>query len=202
VAGPRALLLDEPFAALDASARVALRRLVAEHLVAVAGPRMIVTHDPVEALTLGDRVVVMEAGRVVQEGTAAEIRAQPRVRYVADLLGVNLLHGVHSGDTFALRDGGTLVVADHAAVGRSAVALIHPRAVALHTEEPHGSPRNTWLATVVSLDDDGSRVRVALEGPVPLVAEITQRAGHALGLRPGATVWLALKATDITLQDA
>src|SRR5262249_35031451 len=91
---PRLLLLDEPLSALDAGTRGDVRRDLRRHLATFEGPRLLVTHDPVDAYTLADRVVVLEGGRVVQRGSLAEITAQPRSRYIADLVGVNLLSGM------------------------------------------------------------------------------------------------------------
>ena len=95
---PRVLLLDEPLAALDARARLDVRRTLRDHLTTYEGVRILVTHDPVEALTLGQRIVVMEGGRVEQDGTPLELRARPRSSYVAQLLGINLLEGVLDAD--------------------------------------------------------------------------------------------------------
>ena len=83
---PELLLLDEPLSALDASARPAARELLAAHLAGITAVRLLVTHDAGEAAALADQVVVLEAGRVVQQGTAAELRASPASPYVADLV--------------------------------------------------------------------------------------------------------------------
>ena len=109
---PRALLLDEPLAALDAQTRVDVRRTLRDQLATFAGVRVLVTHDPLEALTLADRIVVIDGGAVVQTGTPDEVRRHPRSPYVAALLGVNLLAGQLAGDgRFALDAGGELQVA-------------------------------------------------------------------------------------------
>ena len=87
---PRLLLLDEPLAALDAGPKSDVRRDLRRHLATFAGVRLLVTHDPVDAYALADRVVILESGRIVQSGTLADVTARPRSRYVADLVGVNL----------------------------------------------------------------------------------------------------------------
>ncbi|HKC27504.1 MAG TPA: ATP-binding cassette domain-containing protein, partial [Jatrophihabitans sp.] len=94
---PRALLLDEPLAALDVQTRAAVQGELREHLGAFEGPAVLVTHDPIEALLLAQRIVVLEHGRVVQAGTPAEITATPRTPYVARLVGMNLFVGAASG---------------------------------------------------------------------------------------------------------
>src|SRR5262249_58628179 len=88
---PRLLLLDEPLAAVDVQARAQLRRDLRRHLRSFGGIRVLVTHDPLEAFALADRVMVLEEGHVVQTGTPAAVTARPRPRGVADLAGVHLV---------------------------------------------------------------------------------------------------------------
>ncbi|HET9728750.1 MAG TPA: TOBE domain-containing protein, partial [Acidimicrobiia bacterium] len=150
----------------------------------------------VDAAVLADELVMLEGGRVVQTGTFADIAAQPRSRYVADLFGVNLLRGDARGDHVAL-DGAELAAAD-AGHGDSFV-VIHPHSVALHTSRPSGSPRNVWPGRVDSIESLGSRVRVRIQGPVPLVAEVTPAAISELGVVQGSEVWASVKATDVNV---
>jgi molybdate transport system ATP-binding protein len=200
VVEPRVLLLDEPLAALDASARISTRRELRRHLGDHDGARVVVTHDPVDAMTLGDRVVVLEGGRVVQAGTLTDLREQPRSRYVADLVGVNLYRGLADGGRITLPAGPDLVAAADAR--GDVFAVVHPRAVALHRREPEGTPRNVWAGTVDHLDVEGDRVRVIVAGPVPVTAEVTPAAVAELGLTAGAAVWASVKATEITVYPA
>jgi molybdate transport system ATP-binding protein len=192
---PRVLLLDEPLAAVDASARLALRGDLLRYLAEFTGPRVVVTHDAVDAFVLGDRIAVLEEGRVVQEGTAAEIVAAPRSRYVADLVGQNFLHGAVQDSILVLPGGGELRVASP--VSGPAVATIHPRALALFPTRPAGSPRNVWEAAIEALERAPSGVRVRLGGAIPLVAEITPASVVELGLVVGGRIWVALKATEV-----
>jgi len=193
---PRLLLLDEPLAALDAGARGEVRRDLRRHLASFEGARVLVTHDPVDALTLADRVVIVEQGRVVQAGTLAEVSSRPRSRYVADLVGVNLWRGAGADGGIELVSGGRLVAADH--VQGDLFAMVAPAAVALHREAPHGSPRNVWAGTIDAVDLAGDRVRVTVAGTPRIVAEVTQAAVAELGLRPGDPVWVSVKATEVT----
>jgi molybdate transport system ATP-binding protein len=197
---PRVLLLDEPLAALDASARVDTRRELRRHLEGHPGVRIVVTHDPVDAMTLGDRVVVIEAGRVVQAGSLSELRERPRSRYVADLVGMNLYRGTADGPRIRLPDRGELVAAEHA--HGDVFAVVHPRAVALHRREPEGTPRNVLAGTVEHLDIEGDRVRVIVAGTLPVTAEVTPAAVAELALTAGAPVWASIKATEITVYPA
>jgi molybdate transport system ATP-binding protein len=197
---PRLLLLDEPLAALDAGARSGVRRDLRRHLTTFDGARLLVTHDPIDAYALAERVVIIEAGRVVQAGTLADVSARPRSRYVADLVGVNLLTGTGHDGVITTTFGGRIVPAD--VMEGASLAVIQPHAVALYLSPPEGSPRNVWPVTVTDIDRHTDRVRVRLDGEVPLVAEITPAALDALALRPGDRVWATVKATEITTYPA
>jgi molybdate transport system ATP-binding protein len=200
VAGPRLLLLDEPLAALDAATRSEVRRDLRRHLASFDGARLLVTHDPLEAIALADRLVVLEAGRVTQAGTAEEVRGRPRSRYVAELVGVNLFRGRGDGGAVRLEGGGTLVAAgDHHG---QVFAAVHPRAVALHRHRPEGTPRNVWAGTADTLEAAGDRVRVRVAGPVPVVAEVTPAAAAELRLADGGPVWATIKATEVAVYPA
>ena len=197
---PRLLLLDEPLAALDASARGDVRRDLKRHLASFAGIRIVITHDPLEAVALADRLVILERGRVVQTGSPMEVTQRPRSRYVADLVGVNLLRGVATAGQVALSGGTTLQSADGA--DGEVFAVIHPRAVALHRARPEGSPRNVWRGRASALDFQGDRVRVGVEGEMAIVAEVTPAAVRELELAEGGEVWVSVKATEITVYPA
>ena len=197
---PRLLLLDEPLAALDMTTRADVRRDLKQHLASFPGLRLIVTHDPVEAAALADRLVVMEQGRLVQTGTAVEVTERPRSQYVADLVGVNLLRGWAEHGSVRLPDGP--VVAAAAAESGEVFAVIHPRAVAVHRQRPQGSPRNVWLGEATGIDIIGDRVRVLIDGDVRVVAEVTTAALEELALREGGKVWLSFKATDVGVYPA
>jgi molybdate transport system ATP-binding protein len=198
---PRVLLLDEPLSALDAGTRDALRLELRNHLAGFPGMRLLVTHDPVDARALADRVVVLESGRVVQEGTLDEIAARPRSRYVADLVGVNLWHGRADGDApagadvVALDGGGRVRVAGP--VRGEVWVLVRPDAVALHRAPPDGSPRNAWCGTIAGVDATGDRLRVRVAGTPTVVAEVTRSAGDELALSVGGPIWAVVKATEV-----
>ena len=153
---PRLLLLDEPLAALDAGTRGEVRRDLRRHLTTFDGVRLLVTHDPVDAFALADRVVILERGQVVQTGTLADVTAQPRSRYVADLVGINLLQGVGHDGAITTVTGGQVVPA-HPVRGE-AFAVIQPHSVALYPSPPAGSPRNVWAVTVADVDRQPDRV--------------------------------------------
>jgi molybdate transport system ATP-binding protein len=197
---PRLLLLDEPLSALDVTIRAEVRRELSSQLASFGGVRLLVTHDPLEAIALADRLVVLENGCVVQSGTPEEVTARPRSRFVADLAGVNLLRGKAHGDHIELA-GGASVAASDAGQG-DVFAVVHPRAVALYLARPEGTPRNVWQGVTEDIDLHGERVRVRVKSAVPLVAEVTPAAVRELRLHAGASVWVAVKATEISVYPA
>ncbi|MFD8192562.1 ABC transporter permease [Streptomyces wuyuanensis] len=200
-ARPRALLLDEPLAALDQTTRARVRHTLRHHLDGFGGVCLIVTHDPVEAVALADRVLVLDAGRAIQDAPPAEVTRHPRSPWVARMLGRNAWPGTTTPQGLLLPDGGTLVVSDPLPPGIDALAIIAPEAVSLHPERPSGSPRNVWPGTVREITASGSRLRVLItsEAAPDLVAEITPQAAAELGLADGTTVWTSVKATETTL---
>jgi molybdate transport system ATP-binding protein len=194
---PRLLLLDEPLAALDASTRLETRRELRRHLDGYDGVRILVTHDPVEAIALAERLIVLEEGRISQVGTPQEISEQPRSRYVADLVGVNLYRGWAEDDEVHIGAAGRLVAPD---AGRGEVfAVVHPHSVSLYREPPGGTPRNVWEGTVEALDLEGERVRVRIGGPLPIIAEVTPAAVADLRLGDGGQGWASVKATGVVV---
>ena len=197
---PQLLLLDEPLSALDIGTRAELRRELRRHLESFQGVRLLVTHDPIEAIALADRLVILERGRVVQEGAPAAVAERPRSQYVADLVGVNLFRGEADGGRIRLRDGGELTVPE---AGHGEVfAVIHPRAVAIHRQPPEGTPRNVWRGRTERVDPEGDRVRVRVTGAPSIVAEVTPAAVSALRLDEGGDVWVSVKATEIATYPA
>jgi molybdate transport system ATP-binding protein len=198
---PDALLLDEPLAALDVQTRAEVQGELREHLGAFAGPTVLVTHDPIEALLLAQRIVVLERGRVAQAGSPADITSRPLTPYVARLVGMNLYVGAATGDTVRVEGGGSIVAAD-APAGR-VLAAVRPSAITVHTEAPHGSSaRNIWAATITSLAPLGDRIRVNTEGELAATVDVTAAAVAELRLAPGTQVWLSAKATDVTAYPA
>lgn len=192
---PRILLLDEPLAALDAGTRRQVRRDLRHHLEGFDGVRVLVTHDPVDAYALADRVAILDHGTLVQCGTIEQITAHPRSRYVAELVGTNLISGELDGDGLTTADGVRIaVVADFTG---PAFAVVRPQSITLSRTVADTSARNTFTGTVDDVDRLGDRVRVGIAGPLHLTAEITVRALETLELRPGDTVHAAIKATDI-----
>lgn len=176
VTDPAVLLLDEPFAGLDVGVATSLRIALAEHLASYSGVTLLVTHDALDALTLADRVVVIDEGRIAQTGTPHEVAARPRTEHVARLVGLNV---VPDGD-----------------VRRS----FPPSAVTVSLARPEGSARLTWRGRVAGTTPHGDALRllVATEDGPELLADVTPAAAVDLGLTAGREVWLTVKATATT----
>ncbi|MFI5393240.1 MAG: ABC transporter ATP-binding protein [Myxococcota bacterium] len=202
---PRLLLLDEPLAGVDVTARGQIRSLLREVADGFDGVVVLVAHDPLDALTLADRVAIMEAGRLTQEGTPDQIRSAPRSPYAADLVGVNLFTGalepLEDGAATLRTATGTITVAPDAAPepGAEAFATLRPADVSLHLERPEGSARNVFEGTVDEVAIDADRARVRLDTQPPLIAEVTAGSIVRLGLASGTHAWASFKAVEVSV---
>jgi molybdate transport system ATP-binding protein len=198
-AEPEVLLLDEPFASLDQASRESLGALLLELVRESPIPFVHVTHDPAEAVRLGDAMVILDHGRVTASGLPVEILA-PGGAGSAAAGSTNWLKGsiVEDGPDGGRVDlGGTIV-----AVPRLGRAPGSPVVLALPAEEPvlasseirGTSARNVIPGTVVSMRDGGDGVEIVVATPVPIRVRVTRGAVQELGLVPGARVWLLIKA--------
>lgn len=192
---PRLLLLDEPLAALDARTRLEVRAQLRRHLAEFEAVAVLVTHDPLDAMVLADRLVVIENGRTVQEGPPSDIARHPRTDYIAQLVGLNLYKGTADGTTVTL-DTGQLVATTEHLTGPAFVAF-PPSAVTLHRTRPTDtSARNLWHCEVAGMETHGDQIRADLTGDLPLTADLTTVSAAELNLTPGTTLWATVKATQ------
>jgi molybdate transport system ATP-binding protein len=196
-AEPALLLLDEPMAALDVAVlpalRQTLRKVLAERTVVV------VTHDPLDALLLADRVVVLTDGRVVEQGTSSEVLSRPRSAFAARLAGLNLVTGTWRDGCVETADGlrvHGLVVGEPPASGEWAVATFRPAAVAVYREPVEGSPRNSFAVTLTEIEPLGDLIRVHAGS---LHADVTVQAVAQLSLEVGLPVTFTIKATEVAV---
>jgi molybdate transport system ATP-binding protein len=196
VTDPKLLLLDEPLAALDVSTKTDVRRLLREVLRQSSAANVLVTHDLLDAVALGDRMIVIQDGGIVQTGTPAEVTARPKSRYVADLVGVNLLRGTAHGTVLDLDDGGKLICADPAT--GPVLAVIAPDAVSVSRQRPDRQEDNTWPGQITAVDLMGDRVRVRIDGSPPITAEVRPAAVDELKLDDGGELWATVKPAAIT----
>ena len=209
-AGPDLLLLDEPLAALDVDTMPAMRALLRRTIRDSGRTAVLVTHAALDALVLADRVVVLVAGRVVEEGATREVLARPRSPFAARIAGLDLVPGVACPD--GLKTGDGFVITGHAegtATGEPAVAVFPPAAVAVFADRPHGSPRNVVPVRLAAVEPHGDLVRlragVRAGGPdwaEGLAADVTPAALVDLPAEPGAELWFAVKATEVAIHPA
>ena len=223
--GPRLLVLDEPMAALDVTARQEMRRLVARRCAEEGLTLLLVTHDVLDLTALAEDVVVLDRGRVVEQGPTARILSAPRSDFVAHLTGTAVLTGVVDGDAEApgLRLPSGRVVhgrpREDAADGHvgeqghrddrdevlrpgaPGIALVPPDAVALYRQAPHGSPRNILTGRVTGLERSGAlvSVRLELEEGQRLSAAVTAGAVAELGITEGREVCCVIKAVQVRI---
>jgi molybdate transport system ATP-binding protein len=205
--GPRLLLLDEPFAALDAPTRLRLRREVRALLHATGTPAVLVTHDRTEALAMGDAVAVVIGGRVRQVGPMSDVFSRPADVAVATSVGIEAVLPARvvasSGGVLEVRvENVVLHVAerDPIAPGSDVYACVRAEDVTLETRSPGGaSTRNHLAARVVGIASEGPIDRIALDCGFPLDALITRRSREELNVTVGAQVTAAIKATSVHL---
>lgn len=191
------LLLDEPLSALDPESRPTVRQALAARLADFDGMTVLVTHDPLDALTLADELAFVRDGRVVQSGPPQQIVREPRDPYVAQVAGLNLYAAgpAHEG-TLHLASGAAIVTADPVTSPENWVSF-PPSAVVLGRHRPDGSARNTWRGRVARVELTGQIARVSLTGEVDLVADITLGSLAELHLAAGDEVWASVKATEV-----
>jgi molybdate transport system ATP-binding protein len=196
---PELLLLDEPMAALDIHAAPLLRRLLKR--VLADRRAIIITHDVLDALMLADRVMVVEGGRITEEGPTRDVLERPRSRFAAGLAGLNLLIGTNTEHGLTTDEG--LDIAGHrddaALPGQAGVAVFPPSAVSIFLTAEHGSPRNSFQVTITDLEPHGDLIRIRAGG---LSADITPAASADLGLTPGIAVYFVIKAAAISIYPA
>ncbi len=196
VTDPKLLLLDEPLAALDVSTKTDVRRILRDVLRHSRAANVLVTHDLLDAVALGDRMVVINHGQIVQTGTPAEVTARPRSRYVADLTGVNLVEAT-AHDTLLDIDGGGRLRSAQPATGRT-FAVIAPAQVAVSRQRPQtDEDNNIWSGQISAVDLMGDRVRVRIDGQPTITAEVRPAAVDELKLDDGGQLWASVHPTAV-----
>ncbi|MFV0460690.1 MAG: ABC transporter ATP-binding protein [Actinomycetales bacterium] len=210
---PNVLLLDEPLSALDARTRVEVRSELRRTLDEHRGPAVIVTHDPMEALTLAEELVVIEGGRVVQQGAPATVASRPATEYVARLMGLNLFPGIAREAGWVELPGGAMMLArgmgdlevktDTPRPGADTLVAVRPNSISVHTHPPDaGSARNRWSGTVRGVELFADRARLDVAGAPDALVDITAAAFAELHPDVGTRVWLTVKATEVTAYPA
>jgi molybdate transport system ATP-binding protein len=202
---PELLLLDEPLSALDGAARDHVRSELARLLRRLQIPAILVTHDWVDALSLGDRLHVMSRGAVLQQGTPEEVFARPRHPEVASAVGMeNLVAGrvtARTGDVVTIRVASAeLVAADPRDGLTEYFVCIRGENVTLETERPGiSSARNHLHGSIVEIAPAGSLMKVVVDIGFEVTALVTRQAVLDMGLVPGSAVFVAFKASAVHL---
>ncbi|MFD6698465.1 MULTISPECIES: sulfate/molybdate ABC transporter ATP-binding protein [unclassified Microbacterium] len=206
-AEPDALLLDEPFAALDAPSAAQARRLIAaQQGQSPAIPILLVTHDPMDALILAARTLVMHDGAVVQGGSTAEVLGHPRTEFVAALAGVNRLEAV-GADGDVVHVGG-LVLRGHGdalGVGETGSAVFAPGSVRtepLQERADAGSATdpNHWTGRVTQLDPIPGGIRLRTAEYPGVAVDCPSTHAVALGLHPGQRLAFRIDDADVSVR--
>jgi molybdopterin-binding protein len=213
--GARLLLFDEPMSALDTQTRRRVRDELKSVIDTLEVPAVLVTHDPVDALTLGQVISVMQGpsgdelqprpAHICQTGTRHELLARPHDEFVAEFLGLNLLRG----EARAGEEGVTEVSCGEyqfyslQPASGPVFLTCHPSSVVLSHDRPAGSALNVMRGRVTSLSHLGAATRVALaledrSGVVNgtlLIAEVSHLSERELDLREQQVVYASLKAS-------
>ena len=207
---PGLLLLDEPLSALDAKVRVYLRHEVKELQRKLGITTVMVTHDQEEALSMADRIVVMNQGVIEQIGTPTEIYREPKTLFVADFIGeTNKIEARAAGPDSLSFGGMTLDSVAHGfAEGAEVVAVIRPEDVIPHRAgyRPEGPSDENGASNVIDVTVDemeflGSFWRTRLGGPrlggIELVADLSINAARHLALTEGDAMTIELPAARL-----
>ncbi len=190
---PRMLLLDEPFGALDANVRRDLRRWLRDLHDRIGITSLFVTHDQEEALEVADRVVILNHGRIEQEGPPGEVYAHPANPFVLRFLGnVNLFHGRFAEDRFIpMGSGGPLLNTG----GPSVRLYVRPHEIELHLDPLE----NSIAADIVTMRAAGAVYRLTLRTVTgdAVEAELASDRALALGVEAGSRVYVSLRSTRV-----
>ena len=204
---PEVVLLDEPLSALDAKLRDELRGELKEILRAVGSTTVFVTHDQEEAMSLADRIIVMERGRIAQEGPPAAIYGAPRTRFVAAFIGrSNWFAGTLDGAAapgvrrFTTGEGLHLTVADREGrpAGRWSLC-VRPERLRLKHAAADPTWENELLATVVDVTYLGAEVRYLVALASGGVLSVIEKHQDQPLLAPGSACVIGFSAGDALL---
>ena len=217
-AEPEVLLLDEPLAGLDVAGAATARSVLRRVLAAESRTALLITHDLIDVLTLADRVLVLEAGKVVESGRVADVLVAPRSDFGARIAGVNLVRGRMVGpgtlcDAAGMNWHGVIAAEDSGSPAREpitmrqeCVAVFAPAGVAVYREQSHGSPRNSVRVRIAALETTGGVVRVRAaaqaDGAAGLSADVTPESVAEMRLQVGEQVWFTVKTQAVGIHPA
>lgn len=211
VVKPKLLILDEPLSALDVTTHARVRSELKKTLSALKIPSIIVTHDYEDAISLGERILVMDKGSVIQEGTSKDLLTKPRSSFVADFSGTNYFaaHVVEIKDTFIhleLSERNERIISGHLnnvtgdrEIGKREINfMVYPWDIQLFkkndldlkresdsTKAINGGATNIISGRIINILSYGNRVRIEFEGSIPLTIELMSEQIKKLELREG-----------------
>ena len=204
VTKPEIVFLDEPFSALDPPTREALTNDLERILRETHTTAVTTTHDQTEALRLGDRLAVVNGGRIAQIGPAAEVMNRPADEFVASFVGVEtVLPGrvikISDGSFTAAVEGGEIEAVGHVRMGDEVLCCIRPEHVTLsvNLQPPGTSARNVFPGTIRTITPLGLFHRVRVDCGFELAAYVTGQSLDELMLAVGKNVTASFKATAV-----
>jgi iron(III) transport system ATP-binding protein len=201
---PGLLLLDEPLSALDAQVRHHLRREIKQIQKNLGVTTIMVTHDQEEALSMADRVAVMEAGQIKQIGTPSEIYHKPNSRFIAGFIGsMNMFEGRKNAPD-QLSVGGLVLhcAPNDLATGTDVTFAFRPEHVTLSLDD--GGAENTLPVTFIDHENRGAVDRVFLSSPAlegELCADLWSGEAILQSLAPGVRIFLQIPASSVVILD-
>lgn len=214
-AEPDALLLDEPFTSLDTQTAAQARRLIAEQRDRVGVPMILVTHDPMDAVVLAERTVVLREGQVEQQGTTAEVLGHPRSQFVAAMAGVNLIAGTADAEGMLRSDGGTGAGGSSSSSmrwsgrgeeltsGTAGSCVFAPGSVRIHKDEQvamAASTTNRWSGAVAMMEPVPGGIRLFTAEHPHIAVDCPSTTALALGIRPGVRLSFSIDADDVSVR--
>ncbi|MBN2026082.1 MAG: ATP-binding cassette domain-containing protein [Actinobacteria bacterium] len=200
---PKVLLLDEPLSALDASTRTKLREEL-KRIHSMTDTIMVhVTHSFDEAFLLGNRMAIMNEGRIVQVGETGEVFRKPNSRFVADFVGTtNIFQGRstrQNGISWVSIDD--IKVASAVAAEGNVYTTVRPESILVSLHPMESSARNNFKGRIENICDEGGIVKIEVDVGIPFISTITRRSYTDMELYPGKEVYITFKATDVHLFD-
>ncbi len=200
---PRILLLDEPLTGLDIEARAGLRAVLWPAVESFEGIRIVITHEPLEALMHAERLAILENGRMVQTGTPGEVRGRPRSPFIASFLGMNVIRGAlkRNGDGWVVSspEGDLACVPGDPRDGAPVAAVIHPHDILVLKETPRREHGNIIEGVVTSMSLKEERSWISIAARPSLNVDMPAAAVRSLALAPGDRVWMIVRlpAVDV-----
>ncbi|RJT82028.1 ATP-binding cassette domain-containing protein [Arthrobacter cheniae] len=193
-AGPSLLLLDEPLAALDVSVAPAIRTLLRDVLAERSA--IIVTHDPLDAFLLADRVLILDGGRVVESGRTGEVLTRPLTAFGARLAGLNLVPGRRTTSGFVGVNGLHVPLGPPVAQGTDLGLAVRPAQVAVTLQAGLAPGTSCIRAAVDDVEHRGDVVRVHAAG---MAADMAPIDVVTLDVVAGAQVFLTIRHADVAV---